>query len=81
MISDEDRQILEALAEDGGRDTKHVAMRVDKARYEINPRSFSAALRYRLLLLERRGFVGYLDPLKPVAWVRTKEGTKALSGQ
>lgn len=76
-LSPHEREILEALAEDGGFITKDVAKQVTF--FGHNARTHSGAVRSWLSGLKRRGFVDLLDDQKPAAWKRTPAGTAAIT--
>lgn len=75
MLSQRDYRILEVLAENSGLLTRRVALKA----WTSHDRRGSAMCRQSLLWLQREGYAGTLDNLKPVCWTRTREGSLALS--
>lgn len=77
-LTTRDFDILSRLNEAGGFPTKHIARSLDSEAYEKNARLQSSAVGFLLRSLERRGLVAKLDDQKPICWVRTLAGSKAL---
>ncbi len=77
-MSKYDHKILAALDTFGGYTTSDVAAKV-QPQFGSNKRQHSGAVRLWLVDLERRGLVRKLDDQKPVCWVKTSEGEKALA--
>ena len=76
MIDSTDRAILYALAEEHGFSMAGLSERLP---YDFGPRHHWAQwATSRILLLEKAGLVHRADTLKPILWLRTAAGTKAL---
>lgn len=71
--------ILRALDESGGFTIRDISRNTSQWRYcNFNMHARSGAIKSELIDMSKRGLVARLDDLKPVAWVRTAAGTKAL---
>lgn len=69
--------ILEALSETGGFETGQVA-KTFKSPFGRSNREHSSDVRAWLQVLKSNGLVDHLDQQKPVCWVRTRKGSRAL---
>lgn len=72
-----ERPILEALAEDGGFTTGHIAATF-RSPFNRSKREHSSDVRAWLLAMKNHGLVALMDDNKPAAWIRTRAGTNAL---
>lgn len=75
-LSRHEREILETLNVRGGFTTRHVAKHVTA--FGSNAHQHSGAVRTWLLGLKKRGLVDYLYDQKPVCWMLTEAGARAL---
>lgn len=69
------RRILGVLGECDGSTSGRIASELGN----VNLRSESQIIRFKLLDLEKAGYVSRLDDQKPVLWRRTPAGTEALN--
>ena len=72
-----ERPILMALSEDSGRLTGQIANTFSSP-FRRSLRQHSSDVRAWLIEMEKRGLVKRLDDQNPVAWMRTKRGSKEL---